>query len=375
MTQQVFEMRTRRSKGVLVLAIIFALAMMMVLGSASSAFALHKAIKDTGTLDGTNAATTLLINSASNKDEGFQFGTYEDPYGDLKINEKEVGAYSSRDCFIKNKTDYLVELILWGVAQTNYKNFEWEWFSSDQSAASVKSEGTKNVELMHTILYPEQQIYVRAVATKKSSVRLALKAQYHYYGKVPGEQYKTTVSAVKLSGKQVQVIAEASGAANKTKIDLYMNDKKVKTVSKKNTLTYTATGSSATKAKYYAVATTIGKSDDSAKSETVKPVANVKTIRVSMDLKTYGAGTCTFKPSKLFYSGGKLVIEGYTVNKSNMSNPMGFYVEGICNGKTFFKLDKEDYVLKPGIKKATFKVKAKKIKNLVASDISFIDMD
>ena len=94
---------------------------------------------------------------------------------------------------------------------------------------------------------------------------------------------------------------------------------------------------------------------------------------MSKDLGTYGAGTLTFKPSKLSYSGGNLVIEGYTVNKSNVSLP-GFCVWGYCNGKTFFELDKPDYILKPGIKKKTFKLKAKKVVNLVAGDISIHDM-
>ena len=47
----------------------------------------------------------------------------------------------------------------------------------------------------------------------------------------------------------------------------------------------------------------------------------------------------------------------------------------IVNGKTFFELDKPDYILKPGIKKKTFKLKAKKVVNLVAGDISILDMN
>ena len=89
-----------------------------------SAIAAHSAIKDYGTL-GDNPATTLLINSAKQDPEYFQFGTYEDPYGNLTISEMEFGAYCSRDCFIKNKTGYRVWLTLWGVAQSNYKSFKW----------------------------------------------------------------------------------------------------------------------------------------------------------------------------------------------------------------------------------------------------------
>ena len=178
-----------------------------------------------------------------------------------------------------------------------------------------------------------------------------------------------------MSSKKVEVKASIPDTyAFKTKLELYMNGKKVKTVKKESSLTYTATGASAAKASFYAVATTIGKASDTEKSETVKPQANVRTFKVSQDLGTYGAGTLTFKPSKLSYSGGNLVIEGYTVNKSNV-NLFGFCVEGICNGKTFFELDKPDYFLKPGIKKKTFKLKAKKVVNLVAGDISFSDMN
>lgn len=367
-------MTKRRSRRALALTVVLALTMAMMLGGAGSAFAAHKAIKDFGSL-GDNPATTLKITSATQAAEYFQFGTYEDPYGELKINEPEVGAYCSRDCFVRNDTKYNVKLTLWGTAQTNYKSFEWQWFSSDQSANFVKSEGAKDVVLMNTILRPGQTIYVRAVATKKSNVRIALKVKYSYDSEVAGLQYETSVSATKLSGKQVEVVAKATGPASKTKIDLYMNGKKVKTLNKKNTLKYTATGAAAGKAEFYAVASTIGKESDNAKSKIVKPQANVRTFQVSKDLNSYGAGTCTFKPSKLSYKGGKLVIEGYTVNKSNMSLPLGFYVEGIYNGKTFFALDKETYVMKPGIKKATFKVKAKKVKNLVEGDISFSDMD
>lgn len=367
-------MQKHGSRRVFVFAAVLVLTVAMMFGGAGNAFAAHKAIKDFGSL-GDNPATTLKIISATQAAEYFQFGTYEDPYGDLKINEPEVGAYCSRDCFIRNETKYNVKLTLWGVAQTNYRSFEWEWFSSDQSANIVKSEGKKDVVLMNTILRPGQMIYVRAVATKKSNARIILKAKYSYDSEVAGLQYETSISATKLSGKQVEVVAKASGAANVTKMDLYMNGKKVKTLNKKNVLKYTATGAAAGKAEFYAVASTIGKESDSAKSKTVTPQANERTFQVSKDLNSYGAGTCTFKPSKLSYKGGKLVIEGYTVNKSNMSLPLGFYVEGIYNGKTFFTLDKETYVMKPGIKKATFKVKAKKAKNLVEGDISFSDMD
>ena len=177
-----------------------------------------------------------------------------------------------------------------------------------------------------------------------------------------------------MSSKKVEVKASIPDTyASKTKLELYMNGKKVKTVKKKSLLTYTATDTSAAKASFYAVATTIGKASDTEKSKTVEVQDNVRTFKVSKDLGTYGAGTLTFKPSKLSYSGGNLVIEGYTVNKSGVSLP-GFYVEGICNGKTFFELDKPDYILKPGIKKKTFKLKAKKVVNLVAGDISISDM-
>lgn len=238
----------------------------------------------------------------------------------------------------------------------------------------IQSEGTKDVLLMSTILKPEQQIYVRAVATKKSSVRIVLKAAYKYYGPAEGIQTAPVVTATKMSSKKVEVKASIPNTyASKTKLELYMNGKKVKTVRGKDSLTYTATGASAAKARFHAVATTIGDARDTETSKTVKPQANVRTFKVSKDLGTYGAGTLTFKPSRLSYSGGNLVIEGYTVNKSNV-NLFGFYVEGICNGKTFFELDKPDYILKPGIKKKTFKLKAKKVVNLVAGDISIHDM-
>ena len=374
MDQHGTALRTPKLKAALALAAACALALAMVFGGAGTALAAHSAIKDYGTL-GDNPATTLLINSAGPAVEGFQFGTIEDPYGNLTISEREFGAYCSRDCFIKNKTGYRVHLTLWGVAQSNYKNFKWRWFSSDQSSNIVQSEGTTDVLLMRTILRPEQLIYVRAVATKKSSVRIVLKAVYSYYGPAEGIQTAPVVTATKMSSKKVEVKASIPDTyASKTRLDLYMNGKKVKTVKKKSLLTYTATGAFAAKARFYAVATTIGKASDTEKSKTVEVQDNVRTFKVSKDLGTYGAGTLTFKPSKLSYSGGNLVIEGYTVNKSNVSLP-GFCVWGYCNGKTFFELDKPDYILKPGIKKKTFKLKAKKVVNLVAGDISILDMN
>ena len=374
MDQHETALRAPKLKAALALAAACALALAMVFGGAGTALAAHSAIKDYGTL-GDNPATTLLINSARETPENFQFGTYEDPYRNLTISEMEPGGYCSRDCFIKNKTDYLVKLTLWGVAQSDYRSFEWQWFSSDQSSASVRSEGTTDVIVMSTYLRPEQQIYVRAEATKKSSVRIVLKAAYKYYGPAEGIQTAPVVTATKMSSKKVEVKASIPDTyASKTRLDLYMNGKKVKTVKKKASLTYTATDTSAAKASFYAVATTIGKASDTETSKTVEVQDNVRTFKVSKDLGTYGAGTLTFKPSKLSYSGGNLVIEGYTVNKSGVSLP-GFYVEGICNGKTFFELDKPDYFLKPGIKKKTFKLKAKKVVNLVAGDISFIDMN
>ena len=374
MDQHGTALRASKLKAALALAAACALALVMVFGGAGTALAAHKAIKDYGTL-GDNPATTLLINSAGPAAENFQFGTYEDPYGNLTISEGEFGNYLSRDCFIKNKTGYRVWLTLWGVAQSNYKSFKWWWSSSDQSGASVKSEGTTDVWLMTTILRPEQQIYVRAVATKKSSVRIVLKAVYSYCGEAEGIQIAPAVTATKMSSKKVEVKASIPNTyASKTKLELYMNGKKVKTVRGKSSLTYTVTDASAAKARFHAVATTIGDARDTEKSRTVEPQPNVRTFKVSKDIGTYGAGTLTFKPSKLSYSGGNLVIEGYTVNKSNVSLP-GFCVWGYCNGKTFFELDKPDYILKPGIRKKTFKLKAKKVVNLVAGDISIHDMN
>ena len=353
MDQHGTALRASKLKAALALAAACALALVMVFGGAGTALAAHKAIKDYGTL-GDNPATTLLINSAGPAAENFQFGTYEDPYGNLTISEGEFGNYLSRDCFIKNKTGYRVWLTLWGVAQSNYKSFKWWWSSSDQSGASVKSEGTTDVWLMTTILRPEQQIYVRAVATKKSSVRIVLKAVYSYCGEAEGIQIAPAVTATKMSSKKVEVKASIPNTyASKTKLELYMNGKKVKTVRGKSSLTYTVTDASAAKARFHAVATTIGDARDTEKSRTVEPQPNVRTFKVSKDIGTYGAGTLTFKPSKLSYSGGNLVIEGYTVNKSNVSLP-GFCVWGYCNGKTFFELDKPDYILKPGIKKRLF---------------------
>ncbi|MGN0077152.1 MAG: hypothetical protein ACI36V_00005, partial [Coriobacteriales bacterium] len=277
MDQHGTALRVPKPKVALTLAAACALALAMVLGGASTALAAHKAIKDYGSL-GDNPATTLLINSARQAPENFQFGTYEDPYGNLTISEREFGAYCSRDCFIKNKTGYRVHLMLWGVAQSDYRSFEWEWFSSDQSANFVQSEGTTHVLLMSTILKPEQQIYVRAVATKKSSVRIALKAQYSYYGEAEGIQTAPAVTATKMPSKKVEVRASIPDTyASKTKLELYMNGKKVKTVKGKASLTYTATGASAAKASFYAVATTIGEAKDTEKSKIVEPQANVRT--------------------------------------------------------------------------------------------------
>ena len=193
MDQHETALRAPKLKAALALAAACALALAMVLGGAGTALAAHSAIKDYGSL-GDNPATTLLINSAGPAVEGFQFGTIEDPYGNLTISEMEFGAYCSRDCFIKNKTGYRVGLTLWGVAQSNYKSFEWQWFSSDQSMNIIQSEGTKDVLLMSTYLRPEQQIYVRAEATKKSSVRIVLKAAYKYYGPAEGIQTAPVVT-------------------------------------------------------------------------------------------------------------------------------------------------------------------------------------
>lgn len=146
-------LRTPKLKAALGLAAACVLALAMLLGGAGTALAAHRPIKDYGSL-GDNPATTLLINSAGQAPETFQFGTYEDPYGNLTVSEREVGAYCSRDCFIKNKTGYLVHLTLWGFTQRDCRSFEWQWFSSDQSAGFVQSEGTTKVLLMSTILRP-----------------------------------------------------------------------------------------------------------------------------------------------------------------------------------------------------------------------------
>ena len=374
-----------------VLLASFALTAMFMLAGTSTAFATHNAIKDKGSL-GDNAATTLIITGATSKTEEFQFGTYDDPYGELKINEKEIGAYASRDCFVRNDTKYNVKLTLQGVAQTNYKSFKWAWFSNDQSGAgTVKSEGTKKVTIVNTILHPGQQIHFFATATNKSDVRLAVHAVYKFHSEIAKLQTKKPiVSATKLASDKVEVCvslpdASKGAVSGVSKLDLYQNGKKVKswTYSAQTPIRkYTAKGSAATKAKFKVTSTTIDEGtqkllkNDSITSDTVKPQANVLVIsKKKPKLKDYEFNT--FVATKLSYSGKKLVVEGYTVNTEGfkMSYPLTIQVSSSSKSLQLGYYQDWQHSWAKGVKKIKVTIsknvmgKAVKVVNLRAGDI------
>lgn len=371
----------KRRSGALFAAIAaLVLGIVIALGGASPALATHKATIDKDA-DGNNASM-LTVTGATTKAENFQFGTYEDPLGDLKINMKEVNSCASRDLYVKNATKYKVNLTLWGVAQANYKNFTWLWFgNSSKGNGMVNSEGTKDVVIMNTILTPGEQVQVRAFknGSTPSDVRLTLKVRYSYNSEVAKIQTaKPVVSATKLSGSKVEVCVtlpdNAKSAVNKTtKLDLYQGSKKVKswTYSAQTPVRkYTAKGSAAVKASYHAVATTIGDKSDTIKGKSVKPKSNVLTVGKKPSLKKYEKYQTTFAPTKLSYKGKKLVIEGYTVNTNGVALPSILFVQVSVPGKQIANYTNYQYKYAKGLKKVKFTLKASGVINLRAGNVN-----
>lgn len=355
------------------------LGIVLALGNVSPALATHKATVDKGPtgLD----ASMLTITEATKTPEYFQFGTYEDPLGDLKINVKEVGACASRDLYVKNATKYRVNLTLWGVAQTDYKSFKWTWWGDSAAGyGMVNSEGTKDVVVMNTILKPNESVHLYAYKNgiTPSNVRLALKVKYSYNSEVPKTQtVKPRVSATKLASDKVEVcvtLPDGSSAVNNTtRLDLYQGSKKVKSwkySAQTPVRKYTAKGSAATKASYYAVATSIADKSDSKKGDAVKPQANVLTVGKKPTLKSFDDYETGFVATKLYYKGSKLVIEGYTGNTCGVALPSMLFVQVSVPGKQIANYTNYQYKFAKGLKKVKFTVKASKVVNLRAGDVS-----
>ena len=380
METQARPLQTRRSAALFAAFVAFMLGMLIMLCSATPALATHKATIDTGPAGG--KATMLSITGATDKVEGFQFGTYEDPLGNLKIDVKEVNAYASRDLYVRNDTKYKIKLTLYGVAQTNYTSFSWLWFGDATAGyGMVKSEGTKDVVVMNTILAPGKQFHIYAVDTnlkKPSTARIALKASYQYYGEVEKLQTKKPeVSATKLASNKVEVcvkLPDGKSAVNGvSKLDLYQGSKKVKSwkySAQTPVRRFSATGSNVAKAKFKVVSTTIGDSSDKITSDVVTAKANTTTVGKKPKLTAvdeYGTG---FFPTKLSYKGSKLVVEGYTVSRMPAVIPSILYIQISVPGKQIAYYNNYNYKYAKGIKKVKFTLKASKVVNLRAGDVS-----
>ena len=187
---------------------------------------------------------------------------------------------------------------------------------------------------------------------------------------------KPTVKATKLSASKASIKVTVPGAADVTgltQIDVYAGSKKIKSfVSRKESsgvilngdvysFTYSAKGAGT--AKYYVKLTTVGNKNDSIKSATVKPGANV------LKVKPKAVSGIGVQVTKLSYSGSKLVIEGKRVNKMGAAIPymVNIVVYSRANGGMVASVMKQ-VTFPKGTKSFKYVVKAKRIIDLTNPD-------
>ena len=228
-----------------------------------------------------------------------------------------------------NNTKYYVTLWAEGqITKGNYNDYQW-WYKIPEHTTmwSLKSTGSQMQKVFTVDLAPGETCYYYAV-DKSFGVAGAVSMRM-YYKSLPERllnyQEKPDLKVTKLSANEAAVrvklpLSEAN-VKDVTQIKVYAGSKLIKSFkSKSGAVKMDADGyykfryakSGAGTAKYSAVATTVAKPSDTATSATVKPAANKATLKVSKKLADYSKATTII--SSLSYSGGKLVVKGYTVN-------------------------------------------------------------
>lgn len=351
---------------------VFMLAMAVALGNASTALAAHTTKLDES--KGKPYSITLHISDA-----GSNYTWYDT--GGMLMDHRDGTQCRSRTVFIKNDTKYRVFMSCYGYASDKKTHVQWLIGIHGNTGIDVVGNGTKRTDLITgTYMSPGDEIQVDAVnmSTRDvTSTMVKVLVGYKYGGEIEKLQtMKPIVSATKLASDKVEVCvrypdsskADVSGAS---KIALYQGSKKVKswtTNAQVPVRKYTAKGSKAAKVTYKVVSTTIGNASDTITSDAVKPQANSVVIsKKKPKLKDFEF--CTFVPSKLSYSGKRLVVEGYTVNPEGYKMRFPMTVEVSVPGKQIAYYQDWQHSWGKGVKKVKVSIAAKKVVNLRAGNV------
>lgn len=267
---------------------------------------------------------------------------------DYTVNQSEVITWKSdvdyaaaeftrSDKYVfTNNTKYAVTLWATGqVTKGDYKNIKWNYKIPEHTKDWYFASSGTGVDKVFTVdtLMPGETAYFYAYdSTFGASASVTMNM---WYKSKPNTlinlQEKPELKVTKLASnaaavrvKLPQAQADVKGV---TQVKVYAGTKVIKTFTSRGGLTRDADGyykfrytkSGAGTAKYKAVATTIAKPSDTATSASVKPAANKATLKVSKKLSDYSKATTVI--SSLSYSGGKLVVKGYTVNPYGMKLP------------------------------------------------------
>lgn len=351
---------------------VLVLAMAVVLGNASTAFATHTTKLDES--KGKPYSITLHISDAGNS------YTWYDT-GGMLMDHRDGTQCRSRTVFIKNDTKYRVFASCYGFASDTKTHVQWLIGIHGNTGIDVVGNGTKRTDLITgTYMSPGDEIQVDAVnmSTRDvTSTKVLVQIGYRYGGEIDKLQtMKPIVSATKLASDRVEVCvrypdgskADVSGVS---KIILYQGSKKVKSWTTNAQIPvrkYIAKGSKAVKASYKVVSTTIDNESDTITSDAVKPQANsVVVTKKKPKLKDFEF--CTFVPSKLSYSGKKLIVEGYTVNPEGFKMTFPMTVEVSVPGKQIAYYQDWQHSWGKGVKKVKVSIAAKKVVNLRAGNV------
>ncbi|MGN0078740.1 MAG: hypothetical protein ACI36V_08140 [Coriobacteriales bacterium] len=360
--------RLKRLAGIAIVA--FAAAVLTAGAAAIPAMAATTAVPNASTYTATITAKT----------DSLSFSKYISRPS--SISYAMVDTTRSEKLVFVNDTDYYVEVngvakVLAGTVgniqyRTNVNN------SSMDKVLPAEAIGTQTTLFKYVPLAPGEQIscYAEDIAFG-SNGKVVIQMHYKTNKAKPVTiQGKPDLRVTKLSNNEVAIRvklannkADVSGV---TKIDVLANGKTIKSFkSKSGAVKLDADGyykfryakTNAGTAKYSAVATTIAKPSDTATSASVKPAANKATLKVSKKISDYRTAATVI--SSLSYSGGKLVVKGYTVNPYGMTVPNMARTVNISHN-TFSQQyeDRKMMSFAKGFKSFTLKIKTKKVIDL-----------
>ena len=356
---------------------VFFIAMVLTLAGASTALATHKVVTNE---EGAPYSKTIHITAATKTLQKVQ-------YTGLKMDYLDGTQYRARQTRVINDTDYMVYMNCYVRASDDKTTVKWligDVNDGTTSGWDINGEGTNTVGLVTgTYLSPGDSMFFDAVSMSAnhsmSDTTVDIQINYKYGGEVKLIQTKKPiVTATKLASNKVEVNVKYSGSTDQgisgvSRIDLYQGKTKVKSWksnAQNPVRTWTGKTKAAVKAKYKVVSTTIENPKDTITSDVVKAQANVLTLTSKKPkLKNFEDYSAEFVPSKLSYSGKKLVIEGWTVNTFGMKYKYPLTVQVSIPSKQISYYSNWQYNYAKGVKKVKLTVKASKVVNLRAGNV------